>query len=972
MSLEHSHRIHHLWHPPHSMAALFDFNAGREPKNGRGAHAASDCAMGRLPPLHDGHPDVHLHNGALAAPRLAAENKTNAEGAFYVADLSEVYRQHVRWTAALPEIQPHYAVKCNPDPYVLRLLAALGAGFDCASDGEISQVLAMGTDPSRIIFANPCKAQSSVQRAAKAGVALLTFDNTDELHKIAAAHPHAQLVVRILADDTRSSSQLGTKFGAALADVPGLLADAQALGLNVVGVSFHVGSGCTDPRAYIDAVARARTAFDIGASAGYAFSLLDVGGGFIDALFEDAARCLMEGIDRYFPQRLGKVKLIAEPGRYYVSNAFRLATSIIARRAPAVLEGADMQHDVGRPAVKYYISDGVYGAFNCLIFDPHIARPAPYVLRMSGASDTETALVTCSLWGPTCDSVDCVAESILLPRALRIGDWLVFENMGAYTISASSRFNGFACSVARPPTLPEGPHPIPTDSNNISTASAEEFPEIASAGRPVLGLGLGDPSTTQATRRQSPSLALHSHPTEMHLNKRAPAKQVVCFLACLPANSPPPLPVPSSVPNNNSISASVNVTLALNGGAPPTVFRRRSIHRPRIQDSPLPSTSSSQSPRFRPFACPSHPIAKGRYITSNDPRGYIPVYEYPLNGQWIMMDIDDGYILWTGIWKALGNSKADIVKMVDSQPELASVIRRVRGGYLKIQGTWMPYETALRLARRVAWNIREDLVPLFGPTFPGTCLSPDQPGYGQIVANSGRRRARRVVPPPPPREAGTVAQLQLHAPAPAQDRPAPAPASSSTHRFAPYPQRRSSWDMSSPRPPLQLPVVAHNASAAPSSKPDLYALPPISALEDMRGGGAHALDSAAVLRRLKLDDERSRRGSIGSYEEDTRRASYRSLPALRLCVPDDDRDSNSNSNSAASPASVSPRTPRSPGEGLSLVPLALLEQKERSRSFSGPPNPAWLSSSSFLSSHPRISSCRYEAAAPDQVPLSSW
>ncbi|KIJ62972.1 hypothetical protein HYDPIDRAFT_93404 [Hydnomerulius pinastri MD-312] len=126
-----------------------------------------------------------------------------------------------------------------------------------------------------------------------------------------------------------------------------------------------------------------------------------------------------------------------------------------------------------------------------------------------------------------------------------------------------------------------------------------------------------------------------------------------------------------------------------------------------------PSTSSN-GPRFRPYASPNHQVTKGRYITSNDPRGYIPVYEYPLNGQWIMMDIDDGYILWTGIWKALGNSKADIVKMIDSQPDLAPVIRRVRGGYLKIQGTWMPYEVALRLSRRVAWPIRDDLVPLFG------------------------------------------------------------------------------------------------------------------------------------------------------------------------------------------------------------------------------------------------------------------
>ncbi|KAI0050509.1 DNA-binding domain of Mlu1-box binding protein MBP1 [Auriscalpium vulgare] len=166
-----------------------------------------------------------------------------------------------------------------------------------------------------------------------------------------------------------------------------------------------------------------------------------------------------------------------------------------------------------------------------------------------------------------------------------------------------------------------------------------------------------------------------------------------------------------------------------------------------IQDSlsSSPAEPSSSGPRFRPFASPAHHVTKSRYITSNDPRGYIPVYEYPLNGQWIMMDVDDGYVLWTGIWKALGNSKADIVKMIESQPDLASQIRRVRGGYLKIQGTWMPYEVALRLSRRVAWPIRNELVPLFGPTFPSTCLSPDQPGYGQVVvSSSGRRRSRRA------------------------------------------------------------------------------------------------------------------------------------------------------------------------------------------------------------------------------------
>lgn len=337
----------------------------------------------------------------------------------------------------------------------------------------------------------------------------------------------------------------------------------------------------------------------------------------------------------------------------------------------------------------------------------------------------------------------------------------------------------------------------------------------------------------------------------------------------------------------------------------------------------LPDSSPSmpqQGPRFRPYASPNHQVSKGRYITSNDPRGYIPVYEYPLNGQWIMMDIDDGYILWTGIWKALGNSKADIVKMIDSQPDLAPVIRRVRGGYLKIQGTWMPYEVALRLSRRVAWPIREDLVPLFGPTFPSTCLSPDQPGYGQVVSTaSGRRRSRRnnqtVAPAPPvPRDSQTSWAIPAAGPSahtstsahypPGQPASLPSmvyrdPASYShpqptslplhiSSSASPIMRERSVRSRYSPYPPSRKPSVATSDSISldiPSiSLQDMhydsrngklpgdqivlppiqplapprhinttsYALPPISALEDLRGISTH--DSAAVLERLKMDD----------------------------------------------------------------------------------------------------------------------
>ncbi|THH18964.1 hypothetical protein EW146_g2110 [Bondarzewia mesenterica] len=401
-----------------------------------------------LPPVYHGHPDVHLREGIMRAARLAVDHEPDAEKAFFVADLSHVYRQHERWKRCLPEIEPFYAVKCNPDPYILRLLSGLGAGFDCASNGEISQVLKLGIDPGRIIFANPCKATSFIKNAAKAGVDMMTFDNADELYKIARANPRAKLVLRILTDDSKSLCRLGLKFGAPLVTVPGLLAKAKELGLDVIGISFHVGSGCYDSGAFSDAVMRARTTFDMGKQAGYAFKFLDVGGGFEDGNFEATAATLRDAIHRYFPDR-HDIRIIAEPGRYYVSRAFSLAANIIARRAPLVdgaLEMAAQETDGDQPTVMYYINDGVYGAFNCILFDHQKVQPYVLSLNNSFHIPSSEALRKSSVWGPTCDSIDCVCPVTELPNTLQVGDWLGFDNMGAYTVCAASQFNGFEVS----------------------------------------------------------------------------------------------------------------------------------------------------------------------------------------------------------------------------------------------------------------------------------------------------------------------------------------------------------------------------------------------------------------------------------------------------------------------------------------------------------------------------------------------
>jgi len=311
-------------------------------------------------------------------------------------------------------------------------LAALGTGFDCASKTEIQSVMNLGVDPSRIIYANPCKTKGFIKHAANVGVDMMTFDNELELHKVKNLHPNAKLVIRIRVDDSASVCQLGVKFGCNLKDVPHLLQVAKDLDLNVIGVSFHVGSGCRDCSAYQSAIASSRHVFNIAEEIGHHMDLLDIGGGFPGSKgahisFEEIVGIVNESLDEFFPPECG-VKIIAEPGRYFVASAFTLCANIIAKR--------ETVSEDGEPISMYYLNDGVYGSFNCLIFDHAEVEPIPLV-------DLHYRhMLKSSVWGPTCDSIDCILKSCTLP-SMNIGEWLMFENMGAYTICAASTFNGF-------------------------------------------------------------------------------------------------------------------------------------------------------------------------------------------------------------------------------------------------------------------------------------------------------------------------------------------------------------------------------------------------------------------------------------------------------------------------------------------------------------------------------------------------
>jgi len=352
------------------------------------------------------------------------------EEAFYVIDLGAVLRKYRQWINALPRVKPYYAVKCNPNTAIIKTLASLGVNFDCASKTEIQLILGAGISSSRIIYANPTKMKSHINYAKSSGVDLMTFDNVFELDKIASCYPESRLLLRIITDDSQSICKFSTKFGAPMDQIPAILAKAKELNLNITGVSFHVGSGCMSVNSFVGAIQSAKKVFDLAENYGFNFNMLDLGGGWPgtdeDGIrFDDIASGIRNVIDFNFGP---EVDVIAEPGRYFVAESHTLAVNVFAKR--------EMIDENNQKKFLYYVNDGVYQSFNCIFFDH--AAPKPLVFTPGDRNEQ----FRCTIFGPTCDSMDCIAKDIMMPE-LEVGEWLYFKSMGAYTTAAASPFNGF-------------------------------------------------------------------------------------------------------------------------------------------------------------------------------------------------------------------------------------------------------------------------------------------------------------------------------------------------------------------------------------------------------------------------------------------------------------------------------------------------------------------------------------------------
>ena len=338
----------------------------------------------------------------------------------------EQFRKH------LPRVQVYYAVKANSDPAIVRTFYDAGASFDVASLAEFLNVHEMIKDlPAkerqdfiwdRIIYANPIKAIETLEQLDPYKP-LVTYDNYEEVIKIARHAPHAGLVLRLRVPNTGSMVELSSKFGALPGEAVDLIAFAQNNKLEVEGLSFHVGSQCTNPTNYSQALHLAASIFAEAKSRGFDLKLLDIGGGF-PAHYDDAippfrrlAKTITAELNRLFPE---PIEILAEPGRFLVATAATAVAQIIGK---AVRDGK----------LCYYLNDGVYHTYSGLIFDH-----CQYRLRSFKKGPTQI----CSVFGPTCDALDTITLAAQLPD-LEMGDLVYSENIGAYSAASSTSFNGF-------------------------------------------------------------------------------------------------------------------------------------------------------------------------------------------------------------------------------------------------------------------------------------------------------------------------------------------------------------------------------------------------------------------------------------------------------------------------------------------------------------------------------------------------
>ena len=355
------------------------------------------------------------------------------EGPCLVVDLDVVRENYQSFRKALPDSSVYYAVKANPAPEILQLLADMGSSFDCASVAEIQMALATGVGPSRISYGNTIKKERDIARAFELGVRLFAVDSHEEVEKISRAAPGARVFCRVLTDGEGAEWPLSRKFGCVPQMAVDVLVYAHQLGLESYGVSFHVGSQMTRLDAWDSALADAKRVFDKLGKQGIHLKMVNMGGGFPTKYLKDIpsarayGRAIFNSLRKHFGNQIPET--IIEPGRGMVGNAGAIKAEVVL-----VSRKSDLENEPR----WVYLDIGKFGG---------LAETMDESIRYKIVTERDDdEMEPCVLAGPTCDSADVLYEKkpYPLPLSLTIGDEILIEGTGAYTTTYSAvAFNGF-------------------------------------------------------------------------------------------------------------------------------------------------------------------------------------------------------------------------------------------------------------------------------------------------------------------------------------------------------------------------------------------------------------------------------------------------------------------------------------------------------------------------------------------------
>lgn len=351
----------------------------------------------------------------------------------FILDHRRIRENYRTFKKNLPRVQCYYAVKANSNQEIIKTLFNEGSSFDVASYNEFMQVYEYVKNFKKkekhfyiwdkIIFSNTIKDRDTLKKIRRYRP-LVTFDNIDEVKKIRDNCDTAGLVLRLKVPDIGSQVEMSSKFGAEPGEASDLIRRAADMGLEVEGLSFHVGSQCVNFDNYSAALEITSEIFHDARKKGHPLNIIDIGGGFpvpYDSQvprFEKLAKVLNAEFSRLFPS---DIEILAEPGRFMVATAATLVTEIIGK---ARRDGK----------LFYHINDGVYHTFSGVVYDHWIPNFESF---KRGKREV------CAVVGPTCDSFDKISLSVHLPGNLEIGDYLYTTNIGAYSTASSTKFNGF-------------------------------------------------------------------------------------------------------------------------------------------------------------------------------------------------------------------------------------------------------------------------------------------------------------------------------------------------------------------------------------------------------------------------------------------------------------------------------------------------------------------------------------------------